>query len=136
MGYGLPLQPPLDADQWPGLDLRDNRFSGWQRQLAALQLNVKLGFVYCALQVCREQRLGTVPPAALPFEIQLGRPLLGQPAGHIKWNPLLEHVSCIEGYVPSALVTSREQRLEKPPAATCVQIREPCEQMIKAALRH
>src|SRR5260370_29682724 len=111
-GVGLALKPPLDADQWPGLVFCDSRFSGWRRQLAALQLTVKLGFVYCAFQVCREQRLRTVHPAALPFEIQLGRPLLGQPAGHIQWNSLLEHVSCIEGYVPGALVTSREQRLE------------------------
>src|SRR5713226_6318575 len=114
MGHGLPLQPPLDADQWPGLDLRGNRFSGWQRQLAALQLTVKLGLVDCALQVRSEQRLRTVHPAALPLEIQMGGSLLGQPADHIQRNPLLEHVSCIEGYVPSTLVSSREQRLEEP----------------------
>jgi hypothetical protein len=44
--------------------------------------------------------------------------VLGQPADYIKWNPKLEDLSGIKGYIPSTLAASRQQRLEEPMAPT------------------
>src|SRR2546429_5933419 len=71
--HRLPLQPPLDAYQWPGLDFGGNGLRRRRREPAAFQLGMKLGLVDYPLPGSTEKRLRAIYPAALPLPMQRAR---------------------------------------------------------------